>query len=170
MKAKRKILLMAGLSMGLLACPNKSFALGGGGAGANVGSYTVNLTDLGPMSGKWSVSGGIDGFGSYMNNPSPTLTTRNQNTSYSIGEAVIQLHKADGWLHFTWWGGAWQTPTMGITSDYGAFNSVARLGSATNPLRHRPSNGGSRCSPRNTGAFRGRDGPRLKAPKSASTS
>jgi hypothetical protein len=134
MKTQHKVLLAAGLSLGILASPRQSFALGGGGPGANVGSETVTLSDVGPLSGKYSFSGGVDGFGSIFNNATPNLFPRNNNTSYSIGEAVIQIHKADGWLHFTYWGGAWQTPTMGITSDYGAFNSLARLGSSTNPL------------------------------------
>lgn len=138
MKAQYKALLLAGVGLGFLAMPQKSFALGGGGAGANVGSETVTLSDLGPFSGKWNISGGVDGYGSYLTNPTPVTTNRNTNTSYSIGEAVVMINKPDGWLHFTYWGGAWQTPTMGITSDYGAFNSLARLGSPTNPLPSTP--------------------------------
>lgn len=134
MKMQRKALLAAGLGVGIFACPHTSFALGGGGAGANVGVETIHLSGLGPMSGEYDVSGGIDGFGALANNVTPMLSGKaGSNTSYSIGLAVIQIHKSDGWLHFTYWGGAWQTPTMGITSDFGAFNSIARYGSATNP-------------------------------------
>ena len=135
----RKLLLCSAAVLGgQLALAPAAFALGGGGEGANIPVETVNVGGLGPLSGPWTFSGGISGYVSALTNKTPMAFTNEgtlgNNAKYSIGLAAIQIHKASGWLHFTYWGGAWQTPTIGITSDYGAFNSLARLGSGANPL------------------------------------
>ena len=129
-----KLLFGVGFGISAFVYPEKGVALGPGGAGANVGSEQFNLSDVGPLSGPWSISGGVDGFGSVLNNPTPTIDGRNEYVSYSIGEAVITVQKTAGWLQFYYSGGAWQALTMGLTSDYGTFNTLARLGSTTNPL------------------------------------
>jgi hypothetical protein len=125
----------------LLAAP-AAFALGGGGEGANIPTETVDVTALGPLSGQWSFSGGIDAFASANTAATPSLFPNEgslgPSAKYSLGLAAIQIHKGDGWLHFTYWGGGFQTPTMGITSDFGAFNSLARLGSGGNPFPSGP--------------------------------
>lgn len=131
MKMKTKLLLTVGLSAGLLSFAHQGFAMGPGGPGAGMSPYKFTATDMGPLSGNWTVTGGVDGYGSVLNN---NTTGPTKNLSYSIGEAVVMLHKTSGLLHFTYWGGSWQTPTVGITSDNGIFNSVASLGSHTNPL------------------------------------
>lgn len=138
MKTTLKLLVAAGLLASPFAAPNIAFALGGGGEGANIPTDTVNITDMGPLSGAWTFSGGIDAFASADSNATPRLFnnegTLGNNAQYSLGLAAVQIHKGGGWLHFTYWGGAWQTPTTGITSDYGAFNSLARFGSGANPF------------------------------------
>ncbi len=138
MKMNKKFLLSTTLCAGLLAIPHQSFALGGGGEGANVPSDTVNVTGLGPLSGQWTFMGGVDAYASTENNATPRAFSNEgsigPNAQYSIGLAAIQIHKASGWLHFTYWGGSWQTPTVGITTDNGAFNSLDRLSSGGNPL------------------------------------
>ncbi|MDE2390582.1 MAG: hypothetical protein KGL65_03140, partial [Rhodospirillales bacterium] len=135
----RKLLLCSAAVLGSqLALAPAAFALGGGGEGANMPVETVNVSGLGPLSGPWTFMGGISGYVSALTNKTPMAFTNEgtlgNNAKYSIGLAAIQIHKASGWLHFTYWGGAWQTPSIGITSDYGAFNSLARLGSGANPL------------------------------------
>ncbi|MDE2318465.1 MAG: hypothetical protein KGK02_02065 [Rhodospirillales bacterium] len=121
-----------------MALAPAAFALGGGGEGANMPVETVHVDGLGPLSGDWNFMGGVSGYASMLTNRSPTVFsnegTIGSNLKYSIGLAAIQIHKATGWLHFTYWGGSWQTPSIGITSDFGAFNGLARLGSGGNPL------------------------------------
>ncbi|MCF3948974.1 porin, partial [Acidiphilium iwatense] len=138
MKKTTKFLVGAGLTTALLAASQSSYALGGGGEGNNVPAETINVTGMGPLSGQWTFSGGIDAFASTNTNATPRLFSNEgslgPNAQYSIGLAAIQIHKGTGWLHFTYWGGAWQTPTTGITSDFGAFNSLARFGSGANPF------------------------------------
>ncbi len=135
---KKLLLCSAAMLAGQLAVVPAAFAMGGGGEGANVPSETVNVTGLGPLSGAWNFSGGIDAYASMLTDRTPTVFsnegTIGTNLKYSMGLAAVQIHKGSGWLHFTYWGGAWQTPSVGITSDYGAFNSLARLGSGGNPL------------------------------------
>ena len=135
----RKLLLCsAALLGGQLAMAPAAFALGGGGEGANMPVETVHVDGLGPLSGDWNFMGGISAYVSALTNKTPMAFTNEgtlgNNAKYSMGLAAIQIHKASGWLHFTYWGGAWQTPSIGITSDFGAFNSLARLGSGANPL------------------------------------
>ena len=135
----RKLLLCsAALLGGQLAMAPAAFALGGGGEGANMPVETVHVDGLGPLSGDWNFMGGISAYVSALTNKTPMAFTNEgtlgNNAKYSMGLAAIQIHKASGWLHFTYWGGAWQTPAIGITSDFGAFNSLARLGSGANPL------------------------------------
>ena len=69
---KRKHLLYAlGLSVGVFALPKASFAVGAGGFGANVPVDTVTIKDMGPLSGKWQFSGGIDGSMAAFTNATP---------------------------------------------------------------------------------------------------
>lgn len=152
MKTMTKFLAGAGVTAMLLAGTQSSFALGGGGpGGGNIPTSTFNVKGLGLLDGPWNVQGGFDAFASLMNNStsgsSASPATGNPNYgligntgSFSIGEAVIMIHKATGLLHFTWWGGAWQTPAMGITSNCAGcgFNSVARFGSKGNGIPNQP--------------------------------
>jgi hypothetical protein len=137
-KIKILFLYSALLSGGVVAFTSPAFALGGGGEGANVPAESVKVTGMGPLSGQWTFSGGIDAFASADTNPTPRAFPNEgalgNNSQYSMGLAAVQIHKGGGWLHFTYWGGAWQTPTMGITSDYGAFNSLDRFGSSGDPF------------------------------------
>ncbi|MDE1896281.1 MAG: hypothetical protein KGH91_04315 [Rhodospirillales bacterium] len=135
----RKLLLCSAAVLGgQLALMPAAFALGGGGEGANIPVDAVQVNGLGPLSGEWDFSGGIDAYASMLTNKTPTVFnnegTIGSNLKYSLGLAAVQISKSSGWLQFTYWGGAWQTPAIGITSDYGAFNSLARLGSGGNPL------------------------------------
>lgn len=144
MKKTTKLFVGAGLAAAaLLAVSPPSYALGGGGIGNNVPSSTFQVHGLGLLNGPWTVQGGFDAFGSILNNPTsapgingePDTGLIGNSGSFSIGEAVVMIHKATGMFHFTYWGGAWQTPSMGITSNCPGcgFNSVARFGSAANP-------------------------------------
>ena len=139
----RKLLLCSAAMLGgqLVMIP-AAFALGGGGEGANIPTDAVQINGFGPLSGEWDFSGGIDAYASALSQPTPRLAdnegTLGSNLKYSLGLAAIQISKNDGWLQFTYWGGAFSTPTMGLTSDFGAFNSLARLGSSTNPFPSGP--------------------------------
>ena len=136
------LLFFTCLATGIFGISDPGFALGGGGSGANIPSYTINATSLGPLSGAWSFSGGADAFVSTVTNATPRAFSNEGSLSpssqYSLGIAAIQIHKGGGWLNFDYWGGLCQTPTTGITSDYGAFNSLARFGSKANPYPRRP--------------------------------
>ncbi len=143
MKMKTKLLLTVGLSAGLLSFAHQGFAMGPGGPGAGMSPYKFNLQDMGPLSGDWTFTGGVDGWGGLWNAASPSNPglapyPGTGSHSYGIGEAVVMLQKTSGLVQFTYWGGAWQTPAMGLTSDWGAFNSVGRLGLAANPLPSTP--------------------------------
>ncbi|MCU4161473.1 outer membrane beta-barrel protein [Acidiphilium sp. AL] len=138
-----RFLIGAGLTTILLAASQSSYALGGGGIGNNVPSSTFEVHGLGLLNGQWTVQGGLDAFGSILNNPTsnagingePNTGLIGNSGSFSVGEAVVMIHKATGMFHFTYWGGNWQTPAMGITSNCPGcgFNSIARFGSHANP-------------------------------------
>ncbi len=142
MQIRKSLLVSVALGVCALGYSQPSFAVGAGGFGANVPVDTVTIKDMGPLSGKWQFSGGIDGSMAAFTNATPRLFSNvggiSPNLQYSMGLAAIQIHKGDGWLHFTYWGGAWQTPATGITSDAGAFNSLDRFGSGGNPIPGSP--------------------------------
>ncbi|MDE1906358.1 MAG: hypothetical protein KGH75_07910, partial [Rhodospirillales bacterium] len=87
--------------------------------------------------GPWTVAGIASGFVATASNISPDLAGRASNTVLSNGSVVMRIAKTQGLLQFVFQGGQFQTPTMGITSDYGAFNSLSSYGSQFNP--HSPS-------------------------------
>jgi hypothetical protein len=117
----------------LLGTARESCAIGPGGTGfPTVGSYPTTISGLGPLDGDWSAAGVVDGFVSAINNPSPDAAGRGVNTSVSVGNIWLHLAKPTGLFQFYFNGGQFASPTMGLTSNYGVFNSVAPYGSAYN--------------------------------------
>ncbi len=121
-----------------MAVPSASYAVGtGNGGGIGFGSLNFenyNIEDLGPLSGTWQIAGGTDAFASVLNNPSPNMAGHGVNTSVSMGSVYLRVDKPTGLLQFRMNAGLIQDPVMGLTTNNGAFNSVAPYGSAYNPL------------------------------------
>ena len=122
---------MAGVfSSVAMAYPHNGWALGPGGTGfGTIGSETYNVSGVGPFSGSYNISGGVDAWATALNNGSPNFARHGVATSLSEGEVFLHIIKSSGPLQVLWAGGQYQTPAMGITSNNGAFNSVAPYGS-----------------------------------------
>ncbi len=127
------LLLSAAVSCGVMM-PHRSFALGGGGSGfGTIPSDNYTVSGVGPFSGTYNVSGGVDTWVTALNNASPTGRGHQIPFSLSEGEAFLHITKTAGALQMVYGGGQFQTPCMGLTSNNGQFNSVAPYGSPFNP-------------------------------------
>jgi hypothetical protein len=135
MRMKTRVLATIGLTTALLAgTAHRGFALGPGGVGyGTIGAYKTSVVNLGPLSGTWSVSGAATAWASALSNNSPDAAGRSSNTNLSSGLLMLHIVKNDGWFQVHFVGGQFQTPTMGLNTDNGAFNSLAPYGSPANP-------------------------------------
>ena len=130
----RTLIVVGGSAVLLTGIARPATALGPGGTGwGTIGSSTYTIHGLGLLDGPWNVAGIASGFGSVVSNSSPDLAGHASNTILSNGSAFLRIAKTQGLLQFVFQGGQFQTPTMGITSDYGPFNSLSPYGSPFNP-------------------------------------
>ncbi len=135
MRELNKIVKISSLAALLLAgTAHRSFALGPGGSGyQTVGQDAYQVSGVGPLSGEWDINGAVTAWGATMTNPSPDFAGRPAPTILSEGTTFLHIVKGGGIFHVHFSGGQWQTPTIGITSNNGVFNSLAPYGSPANP-------------------------------------
>jgi hypothetical protein len=135
MRIETRVLTTIGLTAALLAgTAHRGFAVGPGGVGyGTVGKYNYDIDGVGPLSGPWTLSGAVTGWVSTLTNPTPDSAGRASPTALSSGLIMVNIEKNEGFLRVHFVGGQFQTPTMGLTSNNGAFNSLAPYGSPSNP-------------------------------------
>ncbi len=135
MKIKSRALAVLGGGFVLCAgAVQPVMAMGPGGTGwGTMGSSTYNVTGAGPLSGPWTVAGIASAFATTLTNSSPDSAGRASNTTFSNGSAFLRIAKTTGLVQFVFQGGQFQTPSMGISSNNGVFNSFSPYGSPYNP-------------------------------------